>query len=293
MSTHEMRFVFQRDIRGVLDHFSRLLRVRFCFLAPDGRELEVGGRLPHCDFCRIVRHRLGLHEKCAACDRRGWQRAARSGGAVWYRCHAGLVDGCMAVRSGTRILGYMMIGQFRTGAQGLPAVRAAARRAGLGAALDAAWTETPLYTRTQVRDIMGLFTVLVNFIVSQRLIAVRGLDPIEPLLTYLTEHRDRKVSTADAARLLHRSASSFAHLFKEATGTSFLQYQIAHKLEQADDLFRDRAGITVREAAYELGFSDPYYFSRLYRRHRGQPPTTTLRRLRGAPARRGVTRGSQ
>lgn len=281
MSTHEMRFVFQRDIRGVLDHFSRLMRVRFCFLSPTGRELEVGGNLPHCRFCRMVRHRLGLNERCAASDHAGWQRAAHSGGAVWYRCHAGLVDGCMAVRSGARVLGYMMIGQFRTRAAPAPAVRALARRLGMAEDLDRAFAEVPLYSRAQVRDLMGLFAVLVNFIVSQRLIAVRSLDPLEPLLTYLAEHPQETLSTGDAARLLHRSPSSLAHIFKEATGTSFLQYQIAHKLDVADDLFRARPGLTVREAAFELGFTDPYYFSRLYRRHRGRPPTATLRRLRG------------
>jgi len=46
-------------------------------------------------------------------------------------------------------------------------------------------------------------------------------------------------------------------------------------------LARWRYGITVREAAYELGFSDPYYFSRLYRRHRGRPPATAIRDFRG------------
>lgn len=281
MSTHEMRFVFQRDIRGVLDHFSRLMKVRFCFLSPAGRELEVGGHLPHCGFCRMIRLRLGLNEKCSASDRTGWQRAAHSRGPVWYRCHAGMVDGCMAVRSGTRVLGYMMIGQFRTRAAPAPSVRALARRLGAADDLDRAFEETPLYSRAQVRDIMGLFTVLVNFIVSQRLIAVRSLDPLDPLLTYLSEHPQETLSTGDAARLLHRSPSSLAHIFKEATGTSFLQYQIAHKLEMADDLFRSRPGITVRETAFDLGFSDPYYFSRLYRRHRGHPPTATLHRLRG------------
>lgn len=281
MSTHEMRFVFQRDIRGVLDHFSRLMKVRFCFLSADGRELEVGGHLPHCRFCRLVRHRLGLSERCSECDRRGWQRATQSDGAVWYRCHAGMVDGCMAVRSGLRVLGYMMVGQFRTRASCSPAVRALAGRDGARVEIDRAFAEAPLYTRAQVRDIMGLFTVLVNFIVSQRLIAVRSLDPLDPLLTYLAEHPRETLSTGDAARLLHRSPSSLAHIFKEATGTSFLQHQIAHKLKMADDLFRTRPGTTVRETAFELGFSDPYYFSRLYRRHRGRPPTATLRRLRG------------
>lgn len=287
MSSRELRFVFQRDIRAVLDHFSRLLRVRFCFLSPAGRELEVGGNLPHSAFCRWVRGRLGLAAACAESDRRGWQRAAQSGGAVWYRCHAGLIDGCMAVRSGRRILGYMMIGQFRDNDRASPAVRLAARRAGLIEKVDRAFAATPRYSAGQVRDIMGLFAVLVNFIVSQRMIAIRQLEPIEPLLAYLDEHPLERLSAADAARLLHRSPSSLAHIFKEATGTSLLQYQIARRLDVAEELFRTRPGITVREAAFHLGFSDPYYFSRLYRRHRGHPPTVTLRRWR-----RGATHDS-
>ena len=286
MSTHEMRFVFQRDIRGVLDHFSRLLQVRFCFLSPDGRELEVGENKPHCAFCRLVRHRLELGAECAECDRRGWQRAARSSGAVWYECHAGMMDGCMAVRTGTRIIGYMMIGQFRTRERLTAEMRACGRRMGGGRELARAFAQVPFYSASQAEDIMGIFAVLVNFIVSQRLIAVRGLDPIEPLLTYLSEHPGETLSTREAARLLHRSPSSLSHVFKATTGASFLQYQIAFKLELADDIFRSRDGITVREAAYELGFSDPYYFSRLYRRHRGRPPTMAIRAFRDGSPRR-------
>jgi len=44
---------------------------------------------------------------------------------------------------------------------------------------------------------------------------------------------------------------------------------------------RTRRGVTVREIAFELGFKDPYYFSRLYRKHRGHPPSQTIGAARG------------
>ncbi|MBT3380214.1 MAG: helix-turn-helix domain-containing protein [Lentisphaerae bacterium] len=277
MSNHEMRFVFQRDIRGVLDHFSRLLSLRFCFLSPDGRELQVGEDKPFCRFCSMIRHQLGEASHCLDCDHGGWQRAAGSGRAVWYTCHAGMTDGCMAVRSGERIIGYMMIGQFRTQERCSTSVCERWDERYGNDDLQTAFLEAPFYTRAQVEDIMGVFSVLVDFIVSQRMIAVRGLEPIQPLLAYLSEHPDETLSTAEAAQLLHRSVSSFSHVFKESTGTSFLQYQIELKLDRADDLFRTRRPITVREVAFELGFRDPYYFSRLYRKHRGYPPSRALR----------------
>jgi len=280
VSTHEMRFIFQRDIRQALDHFSRLLGVRLCFLAPDGRELQVGEGKPHARFCRLVRDGLGLTDKCEACDRKGWQRAARSQESVFYRCHAGMLDGCMAVRGGGRTIGYMMIGQFRTRDVCGAAVMRRWREVRGNDDLQKAFCESPRYSKQQVNDIMGIFTVLVNFVVSQRLIAVGGVDPVQPLLTYMAEHPTETLTTGDAARLLHRSVSSLSHVFKQTMGRSFLQYQIEAKLDLADELFRDRKDITIRETAYELGFRDPYYFSRLYKKHRGYPPSEAIRQYR-------------
>ena len=36
--------------------------------------------------------------------------------------------------------------------------------------------------------------------------------------------------------------------------------------------------IGFREVAFELGYADPYYFSRVYKKHRGHPPSEMLRR---------------
>jgi len=287
MSTHELRFLFQGDIRKVLDHFSRLLRVRFCFLSPDGQELQVGEGKSHCQFCRMVRFKLKMLDRCLDNDRCGWQRAAQSGEAVWYQCFAGMTDGCMAVKSGDRVIGYMMIGQFRTREKCAAVLRKRWAKEFGNDDLQRAFSETPLYTRAQVRDIIGVFSVLVKFIVSQRLIAVRGLDSLQPLLNYMAEHPKETLTNSDAARLLHRSTSSLSHLFKEAMGRSFLQYQIDMKLDLADEIFRTREGVTIREVAFELGFSDPYYFSRLYRKHRGYPPSRMLPRRREKGAGKG------
>lgn len=255
----------------------RLLAVRFCFLAPDGRELRVGENKPHCQFCRLVRTKLGLADRCVETDHQGWQLAAGAGKAVWYRCHAGMIDGCMAVRGEGRTIGYMMIGQFRTSDACDVRLRVRWRRLLGNDDLQAAFERVPRYSRRQVEDIMGVFTVLADFIVSQRMIAQRGQGAIGPLLSYMAEHPRELLSADDAARLLHRSTSSLWHTFKQATGRSFLQYQIAMKLDLADEMLRTRPGVTVREVAQSLGFQDPYYFSRLYRKHRGMPPSEARR----------------
>jgi AraC-like DNA-binding protein len=192
-----------------------------------------------------------------------------------------MIDGCTAVRADDRIIGYMMIGQFRTEPECPPALRKRWKKQFKNDDLQDAYLKTPRYSQREIKDIIGLFSVLVNFIVSQRLIVVRGLDPIQPLLTYMAEHPRETLTTSEAARLLHRSVSSLSHIFKQTIGTSFLQYQIEAKLDLADEMFRTRKDITVREVAFEMGFKDPYYFSRLYKKHRGRPPSEALKQYSG------------
>jgi len=56
------------------------------------------------------------------------------------------------------------------------------------------------------------------------------------------------------------------------------QVRIEMALDKADEYFRNDAGMRVSEVASRLGFDDPLYFSRLYRKHRGVPPSRRVRR---------------
>jgi AraC-like DNA-binding protein len=81
------------------------------------------------------------------------------------------------------------------------------------------------------------------------------------------------LSLDEAARLAGRSRSTVSHLFRRALGRSFKRSQIETRLERADELFHADPHITVREVAYRVGYDDPLYFSRIYKKHRGVPPS--------------------
>ena len=44
------------------------------------------------------------------------------------------------------------------------------------------------------------------------------------------------------------------------------------KLRQAEEMLRFR-GMRVKEVSEELGFANPYHFSRVFRRHRSRAPS--------------------
>ena len=74
---------------------------------------------------------------------------------------------------------------------------------------------------------------------------------------------------ADHAQL---SKSHFARLFKEQTNYSPVEYFIRLKLQRACmQLALTRK--TIREISYNLGYTDPYYFSRIFKKIIGKSPS--------------------
>ena len=67
------------------------------------------------------------------------------------------------------------------------------------------------------------------------------------------------------------SASHFSTLFRKATGMSPLDYFIHLKLQKACLLLYS-TDMKVKNVAVEIGYEDPYYFSRLFKKYMNISP---------------------
>ena len=89
-----------------------------------------------------------------------------------------------------------------------------------------------------------------------------------------TMHRRLRdvLSVAELAAEAQLSPSHFAATFKRKTGFAVLDFFIRLKLQRACHLL-DSTDLPVKSIAAELGFDDPLYFSRCFRRVHDCPPT--------------------
>ena len=94
----------------------------------------------------------------------------------------------------------------------------------------------------------------------------------------------------EVARELGMSVSGFHHHFKSVTAMSPLQFQKQIRLQEARRLMIAE-DLDAASAGHRVGYEDPSYFSRDYRKLFGAPPQRDIARLRtsleprGAPAR--------
>ncbi len=95
----------------------------------------------------------------------------------------------------------------------------------------------------------------------------------------LRENFDRPLRIESIARELGMSVSSFHHHFKSVTAMSPLQFQKQLRLQEARRLMLGE-DLDAASAGFRVGYEDPSYFSRDYKKHFGAPPQRDIARLR-------------
>lgn len=119
-------------------------------------------------------------------------------------------------------------------------------------------------------------------LLEQLLIKCAQIDPInrqkklEPRVLstchFITEHLEQNHSLADIAEHIHISPSRLAHLFSEQVGTSIIKWREEQRMIKAQHLLHTSAA-PIYAISRQLGYDDPLYFSRLFKRYTGLTPS--------------------
>lgn len=89
----------------------------------------------------------------------------------------------------------------------------------------------------------------------------------------MNEQFSASLTVQDIAKQLHLNNNYFSKLFKQETGASPLAVLQKIRFERAADLFKN-TDMSVTEVSCAVGFSDPLYFSRAFKRYFGCNPSS-------------------
>ncbi|HEU5223854.1 MAG TPA: AraC family transcriptional regulator [Candidatus Lumbricidophila sp.] len=100
-----------------------------------------------------------------------------------------------------------------------------------------------------------------------------GVDdsPIDRAREYLREHLADRISVAELAALAHMSPSHFAASFRAQVGEPVLRYQTGLRMARARELL-DLSSRAIADIAHEVGYPDPFYFTRQFTAVHGVTP---------------------
>lgn len=102
---------------------------------------------------------------------------------------------------------------------------------------------------------------------------------ISKAIEKLRTQYNRPLRVENMARDLGMSVSGFHHHFKSVTAMSPLQFQKNLRLQEARRLMLGE-DLDAATAGFRVGYEDPSYFSRDYKKQFGHPPQRDITRLR-------------
>lgn len=105
-------------------------------------------------------------------------------------------------------------------------------------------------------------------------------DMVKAAIHYMHENIEKRLTVSDMAHFTGYSVSRFSSLFSAHTGHSPVSYFNLLKIQHAC-LLLDHSNIRINQVCYKIGIDDCYYFSRLFTKIMGMPPSAYKHRKKG------------
>ena len=101
---------------------------------------------------------------------------------------------------------------------------------------------------------------------------------VENAKKYIDENFQKDVSLDDVSRIVDISPFYFSKLFKQEVGKNFIEYLTEVRLRNARALLNNPQ-YSIKEVCVMSGYSDPNYFSRIFKKYEGVTPSEYRERL--------------
>ena len=103
----------------------------------------------------------------------------------------------------------------------------------------------------------------------------RALQYVDAAMVYINRNLSHQISLEELSNYVNLERTYLSKLFHRYTGMTLQHYIIHLRMEMAQKLLR--AGqMSVKEVGACVGIQDPYYFSKLFKKTKGIPPSAYI-----------------
>ncbi len=94
----------------------------------------------------------------------------------------------------------------------------------------------------------------------------------------ISERFSEDLTLDEISKELYISPQYFCRLYKQEMGVNFIEKLTSVRIENAKKLM-ERGEYSIKEICYMSGYSDPNYFSRLFKKFEGVSPSTYQKQI--------------
>lgn len=107
---------------------------------------------------------------------------------------------------------------------------------------------------------------------------------IKETISYISEHYSDPITLEFLSNRYGLKADKFSYLFHKYTGIRPINYLIIHRMKLAEELLIQN-NFSISKVAESVGYSDSYYFSRIFKKYKGTSPSSIKQSFNNNPLR--------
>lgn len=111
-----------------------------------------------------------------------------------------------------------------------------------------------------------------DFTAADRRINSEHGELLEKAKEFIKENYNKDITLEETAHHVGVSSFYFSKIFKASVGKNYMDYLTDLRIEKAKDMMESGFG-SIKEICYEVGYNDPNYFSRVFKKIEGVTPS--------------------
>lgn len=262
----------KQEIITVLEELNKITGFRISLHDKDFREIAAYPESMNA-FCKMINADDGEHRKCVECDITACKLAEEKHETYIYRCRYGLTEAVSPLYNFGTLSGFLMMGQVAVNDADKETARKKLVSVGLNPSdITADIKDIPTANEEMVKSYVKIMTICAEYLTLSNAVSSQKSSVAERAKKYIRDNINTKFGISDICRHLDCSKSTLLTGFKKAYGVTVNSYITEKKLERALALLSDDKK-SISDIAFECGFSDQSYFSKVFSKQFGYPPS--------------------
>lgn len=262
------------QLETLMKSFHMLSGIRFVLFDTDFREM-ISYPKENCDFCKLMKSCPKTRRKCNYADRRSFTECEKQNSLIIYKCHAGLVEAVIPLHENEKIIGYLMFGQITDNLDKrnlYSKITFLAEKYNLDInALNQGIANIPYKSNEQIHAAAKIMEACTSYIIYKELITLENDKIFDAAKTYIEKHLNEDISIEQLCKELQIGRTKLYDIFRNELKMGISKYILRQRMHKAKKLLKT-TDLSISEIAYNVGFSDYNYFSRVYKKIYGKSP---------------------